>query len=63
MAHQVFEGSEKRLEIDFTTGRAAPALGMRFLKREQLDSLLDKVWTICSAQDCPFITSAHLSPF
>uniref|UniRef100_A0A7S0R6E5 S-adenosylmethionine decarboxylase proenzyme n=1 Tax=Chlamydomonas leiostraca TaxID=1034604 RepID=A0A7S0R6E5_9CHLO len=35
----VFEGSEKRVEIDFTLG-TAPASGLRALTREQLDELM-----------------------
>lgn len=43
MACQVFEGSEKRLEIDFITNEHSPSTGLRCLSREQLDTLLDRV--------------------
>jgi len=35
-----FEGSEKRLEIDFAPSAASPAAGLRALSREQLDGLM-----------------------
>ena len=38
-----FEGSEKRLEVDFCFGADAPAGGLRTLTRPQLDGLLEKV--------------------
>lgn len=36
----VFEGSEKRVEIDFKRAAATPALGLRSLSRSQLDELM-----------------------
>lgn len=36
----VFEGSEKRLEIDFAIDRATVPLGLRSLDRPQLDALM-----------------------
>lgn len=38
-----FEGSEKRLEVDFCFGLGAPPCGLRTLSRAQLDGLLEKV--------------------
>ncbi len=38
-----FEGSEKRLEVDFSFGLGTPAGGLRTLARPQLDGLLQKV--------------------
>eukprot|EP00199_Chlamydomonas_sp_CCMP681_P001694 CAMPEP_0119106260 /NCGR_PEP_ID=MMETSP1180-20130426/3998_1 /TAXON_ID=3052 ORGANISM="Chlamydomonas cf sp, Strain CCMP681" /NCGR_SAMPLE_ID=MMETSP1180 /ASSEMBLY_ACC=CAM_ASM_000741 /LENGTH=378 /DNA_ID=CAMNT_0007091551 /DNA_START=272 /DNA_END=1408 /DNA_ORIENTATION=+ len=35
-----FEGSEKRVEVDFTLGPGAPVNGLRSLAREQLDELM-----------------------
>lgn len=40
LPNPVFEGSEKRLEVDFVLGGAAPAHGLRALCREQLDELM-----------------------
>jgi hypothetical protein len=42
----VFEGSEKRLEVDFYAapgGPGAPAAGLRTLPRSVLDSLMEQV--------------------
>jgi hypothetical protein len=36
----VFEGSEKRLELDFAIGQAGPTNGLRSLPRTQLDELM-----------------------
>jgi S-adenosylmethionine decarboxylase len=36
----VFEGSEKRVEIDFNFSAASPANGLRALTRAQLDELM-----------------------
>lgn len=36
----VFEGSEKRVEVDFVMGSGAPTSGLRSLPREQLDELM-----------------------
>lgn len=38
----VFEGSEKRLEVDFFSGESTPCEGLRSLCRPQLDALLQK---------------------
>lgn len=38
-----FEGSEKRLEVDFCFGSGSPPSGLRTLSRRQLDGLLEKV--------------------
>lgn len=40
LPNPVFEGSEKRVEIDFDFTPAAPACGLRALSREQLDELM-----------------------
>lgn len=40
LPNPVFEGSEKRLEVDFVLGGAAQAHGLRALCREQLDELM-----------------------
>ncbi|KAK9821936.1 hypothetical protein WJX81_005453 [Elliptochloris bilobata] len=37
-----FEGSEKRLEVDFCFGPGTPPCGLRTLSRPQLDGLLEK---------------------
>jgi len=39
----VFEGSEKRLELDFLSGPSTAAGGLRCLSRSQIDMLLEKV--------------------
>jgi hypothetical protein len=39
----VFEGSEKRLEVDFSSGPGTGAGGLRALTRAQLDFMLSKV--------------------
>jgi hypothetical protein len=39
-ASAVFEGSEKRVEIDFNFSAASPANGLRSLSRAQLDELM-----------------------
>ena len=54
MSTPVFEGSEKRLEVDFLMSDTSPKEGLRCLSRQQLDILLDKVcaWTqgiMCTA--------------
>lgn len=36
----MFEGSEKRVEIDFNYSAASPANGLRALSRAQLDELM-----------------------
>jgi len=36
----IFEGSEKRIEVDFSLGAASPADGLRSLTRAQLDDLM-----------------------
>ena len=43
MSSPIFEGSEKRLEVDFLLGQGSPKGGLRCLSRQQLDNLLDKV--------------------
>lgn len=43
MHSQIFEGSEKRLEVDFGRSHLTPQQGLRCLTREQLDFLLEKV--------------------
>lgn len=37
----VFEGSEKRIAVTFTAGPSTPAGGLRSLRRDQLDEMLD----------------------
>ncbi len=39
----LFEGSEKRIEVEFAFGAKAPIDGLRSLTREQLDSLMSQV--------------------
>ena len=39
----LFEGSEKRIEVEFAFGAQAPVEGLRSLTREQLDSLMEQV--------------------
>ena len=39
----LFEGSEKRIEVEFAFGAKAPVDGLRSLTREQLDSLMSQV--------------------
>ena len=39
----LFEGSEKRLEAEFSLGGASPSSGLRALSRAQLDALLAQV--------------------
>ena len=43
MSSPIFEGSEKRLEVDFMLSQGSPESGLRCLSRQQLDILLDKV--------------------
>ena len=44
----VFEGSEKRLEVDFYTSPYTRTEGLRALDRLHLDGLLEKVsWLHC----------------
>ena len=38
-----FEGSEKRLELDFFLGPSSFGQGLRCLTRRQIDSILDRV--------------------
>lgn len=40
LPNPVFEGSEKRVEIDFNFSAASPANGLRALSRSQLDELM-----------------------
>lgn len=40
LPNPVFEGSEKRVEIDFNFSAASPANGLRALSRTQLDELM-----------------------
>ena len=42
MSSPIFEGSEKRLEVDFLLSQGTPGKGLRCLSRQQLDILLDK---------------------
>lgn len=39
----IFEGSEKRLELDFSFIQTASETGLRQLTRRQIDCILDKV--------------------
>lgn len=39
----LFEGSEKRIEVEFAFGATAPVDGLRSLKREQLNALMSQV--------------------
>jgi S-adenosylmethionine decarboxylase proenzyme len=40
LPNPVFEGSEKRVEIDFVLSHASPLAGLRALSRSQLDELM-----------------------
>lgn len=40
LPNPVFEGSEKRIEVDFKLSASSPANGLRALTREQLDELM-----------------------
>lgn len=40
LPNPVFEGSEKRFEIDFELSGCSPCDGLRSLTREQLDELM-----------------------
>ena len=40
LPNPIFEGSEKRVEIDFRLGAASPANGLRAIPRETLDELM-----------------------
>ncbi len=40
LPNPVFEGSEKRVEIDFDWTHDSPASGLRALTRQQLDELM-----------------------
>lgn len=40
LPNPVFEGSEKRIEVDFEIGCNGPATGLRALSRDQLDELM-----------------------
>eukprot|EP00803_Ostreobium_quekettii_P000770 evm.model.scf_4442.1 EVM.evm.TU.scf_4442.1 scf_4442:2383-2778(+) len=58
----VFEGSEKRLEVEFWHGAATPADGLRSLSRAHLDELLDlAACKIISGRSCPALDAYVLS--
>jgi hypothetical protein len=40
LAAPIFEGSEKRIEVDFRLGASAPANGLRAISRDVLDELM-----------------------
>lgn len=58
----VFEGSEKRLEVEFCLGPDSPPRGLRSLTRSQLDELLDlAACKIISSRACPALDAYVLS--
>lgn len=59
LPNPVFEGSEKRIEIDFSRVAASPAEGLRALSRGQLDELMTlAACTIVSSR-----SNAHLDAY
>mmetsp|Transcript_37727 Transcript_37727/g.84057 ORF Transcript_37727/g.84057 Transcript_37727/m.84057 type:complete len:378 (+) Transcript_37727:302-1435(+) len=59
LPNPVFEGSEKRIEVNFTTSTGSPENGLRALSRAQLDELMDLArCTIVSSR-----TNAHLDAY
>jgi hypothetical protein len=52
----VFEGSEKRLEVDFALGASAPGNGLRSLPREMLDELM-------TLAHCTIVSNRHNANF
>ena len=40
----IFEGSEKRLEVNFHVGKNSPVSGLRSLSRDKINGLLDQVF-------------------
>ena len=54
----LFEGSEKRIEVEFAFGATAPVDGLRSLKREQLDALMSQVR--CHSGPCLQMTRRRL---
>ena len=44
----LFEGSEKRIVVEFSLGAATPFNGLRALTRAQLDALMQQVSYCCS---------------
>lgn len=54
----LFEGSEKRIEVEFGFGATAPVDGLRSLKREQLDALMSQVR--CHSGPCLQMTRRRL---
>lgn len=58
----VFEGSEKRIEVDFRTSSASPTSGLRSLSRAQLDELMSlAACTIVSPRKHAFFDAYVLS--
>ena len=55
-AAPVFEGSEKRLEVEFAAGEGSPAAGLRALSRADLDSLT-------AAAACCIVSARHNAAF
>lgn len=59
LPNPIFEGSEKRVEIDFDLSSASPAAGLRALTRGQLDELMSlAACTIVSSR-----TNEHLDAY
>jgi S-adenosylmethionine decarboxylase proenzyme len=59
LPNPIFEGSEKRVEIDFDVSASSPADGLRALSRGQLDHLMSlAACTIVSSR-----TNAHLDAY
>jgi len=52
----LFEGSEKRIEVEFAFGAKAPVDGLRSLTREQLDSLMNQA---CASAACACMHLLH----
>ena len=56
----LFEGSEKRIEVEFAFGAKAPVDGLRSLTREQLDSLMSQV---CASRASHHATHAYAGAY
>jgi S-adenosylmethionine decarboxylase proenzyme len=62
LPNPVFEGSEKRVEIDFALSAGAPSTGLRALSRDQLDELMTlAACTIVSSRSNAYLDAYVLS--
>ena len=52
----LFEGSEKRIEVEFAFGSKAPINGLRSLTREQLNLLMNQA---CASAACARMHVLH----